>query len=1205
MAYQPKSYRKFLAGSVSAALVATAVGPVVANAASFSDVNPNDSHAANINALVELGYIKGFADGTFKPYQSITRGQVAKIFARILTDQGFQAPDKIEQVFDDVPLDAKDQELVKAAAIVKAAGVMTGSQGKLNPAQNITREQMAKVLVEAFDLTKPADFTSKITDLDKADPSFRDYIQTLEANGVTVVTEYRPKDSVTRAAFASFVKRALDVSSVVTADDITAVKFVDENTLEVTFNGELKEVKKDDFAIEGVEIDSVSIKAAASAESKTTVVVIKTKTKLEEGKTYTISYKGKTTDKAKVEVPVVTPKVESVSAINLNQILVTFNKELDKESAENLANYTLNNGTVNAALNNNAAWTEAPKATLQADGKSVLITLDTNANSTYQTLANQIEAKLTIDGVKTKDGKAIDKSEYKFSYTDATVPTVESVSMEGNKVIVVKFSEAVKAAQAVNVNNYQIDGVSLSAYGVGTPQWDAEKNEVRIPLTTALPDKTYKLKVSVNNGIEDVAGFKLMQVEKDLTVTTDTTVGKLTEVSVADDKSYVLVKFSKALAPSNFVKGQPLFIDGIDVFRSGATVAATVENGALKLTPTGSGADFNAIIANGIHAVNLKNDDNNYLVDAYGIKVAAGTASYTVVADTTKPTVESVKVNEGATTIEVKFSESVDSATAQNRFNYTLKKADGSVVTISNAAFKSGSTNTVVLTVNALDAGNYTLTVQNVKDRAGNTMDSYSTSLSVADLVAPTVTAVKQGTGSNSNSIYVYFSEPVNTATATDVNNYLYNNKALPAGTTITALSASAVKITLPSSTTVTQGTPFAVSNNVTDLAGNKIVGYGYQTTVSGIVANDLDLPATGTNVTVIDKRTVKVTLNKELKNVVASDFQFHNGTNWTTLTVPQQNVSYVNKDGKAEITFKFDSDVVDEAGYVTGTTPLKVRLNQTGSYGTVAVDDTTFADTALGGVNGTAAADKIAPTLASTDGIVTVDSDADGKIDGIKLTFTEPIDGNYLAATTFDVSGYTVKAAGLDTNDPSYNGTTKTGKVVLITVDEKSTPDTDATPNVTRVGTVKDANGNEFTGLTTATASVDKAGPAIVAAKITTAGTNDGWGNDVNDVLQLTFSENVVSKFTDVDTATQGIQISAAELNELLGTNLAYDTTNGTVVTAAVSGNTVTLTVTGAAFASSGKVSAGDTIDPVDGADVIEDAVGNVINDAATVDVE
>lgn len=244
MAYQPKSYRKFLAGSVSAALVATAVGPVVANAASFSDVNPNDSHAANINALVELGYIKGFADGTFKPYQSITRGQVAKIFARILTDQGFKAPDKIEQVFDDVPLDAKDQELVKAAAIVKAAGVMTGSQGKLNPAQNITREQMAKVLVEAFDLTRPADFKSKITDLDKADPSFRDYIQTLEANEVTVVTEYRPKDSVTRAAFASFVKRALDAQKPVTVEaEVASVSAINNTTFElnVTFKSEVTE----------------------------------------------------------------------------------------------------------------------------------------------------------------------------------------------------------------------------------------------------------------------------------------------------------------------------------------------------------------------------------------------------------------------------------------------------------------------------------------------------------------------------------------------------------------------------------------------------------------------------------------------------------------------------------------------------------------------------------------------------------------------------------------------------------------------------------------------------------------------------------------------------------------------------------------------------------------------------------------------------
>lgn len=611
----------------------------------------------------------------------------------------------------------------------------------------------------------------------------------------------------------------------------------------------------------------------------------------------------------------------------------------------------------------------------------------------------------------------------------------------------------------------------------------------------------------------------------------------MTEVSVAADKSYVLVKFDKALAPSSFVTGQPLFIDGVNVFNS-STISRTIENGALKLTPAGAGTDFNTIIANGIHAVNLKSDDNNYLVDAYGIKVAAGATSYTVVADSTKPTVENVTVNEGATTIEVKFSESVDSATAQNRFNYTLKKADGSVVTISNATFKSGSTNTVQLTVSALAAGNYTLTVQNVKDRAGNTMDSYSTSLSVADLVAPTVTAVKQGTGSNSNSIYVYFSEAVNTATATDVNNYLYNNKALPAGTSITALSASAVKITLPSSTTVTQGTPFAVSNNVTDVAGNKIAGYGYQTTVSGTVANDLGL-ASGTSVVVVDKKTVKVTLNKELKTVVATDFEFNNGTDWTTLTVPQQNVSYVNKDGKAEITFTFTNNVVDEAGYVTGTTPLKVRVKQSGTYGTVAVDDSTFQNTALSGASGTAAADKIAPTLASTNGIVTVDSNNNGKIDKIKLTFTEAINGNYLSATTFDVSGYTVTGAALDGSD---------SKVVWITVAEKSTPDTDATPNIVRLGTVKDANGNDFTGLTTASASVDQAAPVIISAKYVDA--NGDSSVSAGDKVEITFSENVKL-------------ISGAVLADLANDFVLSGTGSfGSTPTFAIDGNKVTVTL-------------------------------------------
>ncbi|QPA30757.1 S-layer homology domain-containing protein [Thermaerobacillus caldiproteolyticus] len=316
MAYQPKSYRKFLAGSVSAALVATAIGPVVANAASFSDVDPSDSHAADISALVEKGYIKGFEDGTFKPYSNVTRGQVAKIFARILKEQGFQVPaDK--KAFDDVPVDSKDQELVEAAAIVKAAGVMTGTDGKLNPSQNITRQQMAKVLVEAFKLTKPADFKSQITDLEKADAYARDYIQTLEANGVTVVKEFNPKGTVTRAAFASFVKRALDVQEAAKAPQVESVSAIGAKKLEVKFNKAVDDTKAK-FEVKKGSITANIANVTFAADKKSAQIELTSK--LTKGD-YTVSVTGLTDTALTKTVTVEDEKVSKIEILSENAVL--------------------------------------------------------------------------------------------------------------------------------------------------------------------------------------------------------------------------------------------------------------------------------------------------------------------------------------------------------------------------------------------------------------------------------------------------------------------------------------------------------------------------------------------------------------------------------------------------------------------------------------------------------------------------------------------------------------------------------------------------------------------------------------------------------------------------------------------------------------------------------------------------------------------
>ncbi|ALF08823.1 hypothetical protein BCV53_01515 [Parageobacillus thermoglucosidasius] len=844
MAYQPKSYRKFLAGSVSAALVATAVGPVVANAASFSDVNPNDSHAANINALVELGYIKGFADGTFKPYQSITRGQVAKIFARILTDQGFQAPDKIEQVFDDVPLDAKDQELVKAAAIVKAAGVMTGSQGKLNPAQNITREQMAKVLVEAFDLTKPADFTSKITDLDKADPSFRDYIQTLEANGVTVVTEYRPKDSVTRAAFASFVKRALDVSSVVTADDITEVKFVDENTLEVTFNGELKEVKKEDFAIEGVEIDSVSIKAAASAESKTTVVVIKTKTKLEEGKTYTISYKGKTTDKAKVEVPVVTPKVESVSAINAKQIQVTFNVPVEKTTALNKDNYKIQTNT-DASPVSLAAKDASANVELSADGKTVTITTSTDINTAFGGITAGTPFKFTVENLKSANGKEIEKYTTTLVSDDKVAPTLVNVKAEAKSTttkVTLEFSEPVQTTGAIAY----VDGEAA------TVQAGSKPNEIVLTTAQALSaNKTYSLTLL---NFKDFAGNFLKEnpTTTQFTVVSDTVAPVVQEVKVVRD-NLIEVTFDKAMDVTTFTANtRVLDLNGIS--RDGGILATVKPNTGGK------------VIRLALQGTVPFNDNNTFvgtLVLGDGIKDVNGNAkvatshSITITKDTVRPIItgttyvapggqySGLTYANGA--IVVKFSEEVAFATSTDIKLVTSTGVDTS--TSLNIASRSVNTNdpteVIIPLTGGLTAGNYTLRIGNdvVQDlstqanknvAATTTVKVDSSSDTVKPVVSATPVSVTAATNQTSGStIVINMTDNVglDLATVQDVNNYLLNGKPLPSGSYITiahntgssdtAAKDINVTINIPAQSITKDGSYTLNINNIKDKAGN------------------------------------------------------------------------------------------------------------------------------------------------------------------------------------------------------------------------------------------------------------------------------------------------------------------------------------------------------------------------------------------------
>ncbi|MGE7664345.1 S-layer homology domain-containing protein [Ureibacillus composti] len=246
MANQPKKYKKFVATAATATLVASAIVPVASAATpSFSDIKGND-HEAAIKAVAELGYINGYQDGTFKPGKAVTRGQVALILGKWAQAQGVEVPADYatKAYFNDLPASATDENK-QMYALVKAAGIFEGSNGSLNPGQEISRQHMAVVLNGAFkaitgkSLVEQAGDTSNVTvgDINKVAADYRDEVKALKALGITAPANFNPTGKVTRGQFASFLNATIAVQKGENTVGIKSVTALDNSNryLTITF----------------------------------------------------------------------------------------------------------------------------------------------------------------------------------------------------------------------------------------------------------------------------------------------------------------------------------------------------------------------------------------------------------------------------------------------------------------------------------------------------------------------------------------------------------------------------------------------------------------------------------------------------------------------------------------------------------------------------------------------------------------------------------------------------------------------------------------------------------------------------------------------------------------------------------------------------------------------------------------------------------
>lgn len=172
------------------------------SAASFSDVS---SFKTEIEYLTEAGIINGFPDGTYRPSAPILRVQAVMM---IMRDLGMPEETPKDPGFVDIK--PADRGYAEVAAAVEL-GIISGKEGnRFDPQGKLTRAEMAKVLVNAYELGSiyPQGFKDVPTRY-WAYP----FISSLAANNVTVGYPdgtFKPGVTIDRAQFAAFMARILN-----------------------------------------------------------------------------------------------------------------------------------------------------------------------------------------------------------------------------------------------------------------------------------------------------------------------------------------------------------------------------------------------------------------------------------------------------------------------------------------------------------------------------------------------------------------------------------------------------------------------------------------------------------------------------------------------------------------------------------------------------------------------------------------------------------------------------------------------------------------------------------------------------------------------------------------------------------------------------------------------------------------------------------
>lgn len=654
--------------------------------------------------------------------------------------------------------------------------------------------------------------------------------------------------------------------------------------------------------------------------------------------------------------------VDSVNALNLKQLEVTFNKAVDKTSVEKIDNFNVYN---NASTTDLAA---GGSVELQADGKTAIVTLGSNFN-------NGTIAKVVIKNIVSYSNDAV-------AVADTTIPTVVGVAVTGPQTVTVEYSEPVKN---LSTSEYTVDNgnyIVTNAIANGS-------NKVDVTVGVKLTNGEHTLKINGTN-VTDYAGYKAITDTLSFTLVADTTAPTVSVKSVSPTE--IKLTFDKPIINAKNANVQYRHTFNSGIYEMKGNNANVTVNSSTEVTIDWTSMPI-PLGANKLY-ITYTSDTASKIQDLWGNKLEEIALDLSVEMDTVKPLVSEVKFID-ASTLKVIFNKKVEASTAQSALNYVIKDSTDKVVTINTPVLGGTDLNEVTLTtstVNGLGGGSYTVEVKNIKDTAivPNVMDVYSVTLNINDTVKPTLGASKSLIDSsdvnhNKATVYIPFTEAMDTATLVKANFLKVVNGASPVALgdndTITiGADAKSVTIVIDNGTTAVTAIDVVVGA-VKDAAGNGLVTF---TANAAPTADAIGIA----KAEAIAKNQIKVTFDGRLSAVTAAGYSLATSTTEAGIALSVASHT-INSDGKSEVLFNLGNDLSADAKTSTEAVIIKAAA---------ALGTKSFLGTILSDTVGVPVEDKIVASVVS----VTVTGGT------IEVVFDEDISASTLAATLngFSVTG-------------------------------------------------------------------------------------------------------------------------------------------------------------------------------------------------------